>query len=159
MKVDAFHGASRAATYALGLAISVTACFDCSTELLSRVSSPNGEVDAVRWYRNCGAMHSGSIGITLLAPDEDFDRDEPLDLRTVFQYRVEVVPVPGETLHIGGSAPPIPIVADTVVWQSDHELVVAYDARRPVIRQVVQLGDVTMSFRSHYLKIPKPPQN
>ena len=132
--------------YSLALLVALTAC-DCDTQILNRVPSPNGELHAVRWTRNCGAMSSGSVGVTLLAAEHEFDVDDPLG--TVFQYRIELPPERGFT----------PIVSDTVAWNSNSQLVIAFDARRPVVRQTIRLADVNIRFRPHHPGIANAPQN
>ena len=142
------------------LSAALAGCGLCETEVLNRVPSPNGELHAVRWYGSCGAMHSGTVGVNLLAADQAFDPDDHLNSRTVFQYRAELMGGSRDTVVVVSSrADSTPVVPDTVAWTSNSELVIAYDDRRPVIRQMIRLGDVRIAFRAYRPAITEPPQN
>ena len=155
-------------TGAFGLAAALTACFECKADLLDRVPSPNNELHAVRWYRSCGAMHSGTVGVNLLPRDRPFDADDPIDHTTVFLYRAELTgdivdtvshdPVIVRT-RVSSRAEPTPVVPDTVAWTSNGELAIAYDDRRPVLRQMIRLNYIAIAFRSHRPAIARAPQN
>lgn len=113
-------------------------------------------------------MHSGTVGVNLLPRDGPFDSDDPIDHTTVFLYRAELTGDIVDTVsrdpiivrtRISSVAEPTPVVPDTVAWISGHELVIVYDDRRPVLRQMIRLNGIIIGFRSHRPSTVPPPQN
>ena len=133
----------------VGLLIALSACSPCDTQVLATVPSPDGELQAVHWLASCGALSSGTVGVTIASSDSEFDADAVPDANTVFQYRATLTGEGGYSL----------VVADTITWTSNRHLRIAYDARRPVLRKTALLDDVQIRFRSHRPSAATPPQN
>jgi hypothetical protein len=115
----------------VGLALSACA-FRCGTQEASRATSPDGALDAIVHVRNCGATTDFNTNVSILRAGEA--ASEP--------GQVFVAERGGAPLSaIGG-------VAVQLRWLGPRHLLVTFDGRAEVYRQVVREGGIRIDYRT-----------